>query len=125
MTGVQFFRPRTIGEAIDYLLADENARALAGGQSLVATMALGLYNPSALVTLTDLAELRGTERREDGSLRIGAMTTHAEIAACPLFEQGQSVISSAAAQIASPAVRNFGTIGGSCALGGANGEDWA
>jgi carbon-monoxide dehydrogenase medium subunit len=112
-----YHRPRSVQEALSLLSADPDARLLAGGQSLVATMNLGLFEPSALIALAGVEGLRGIVRLDDGSVRIGAMTTHAEIAASSLFSGGQRLLPLTANQIADPAVRNFGTIGGACAHG--------
>jgi carbon-monoxide dehydrogenase medium subunit len=114
---IAFHRPQSVAEACGLLAKDEGARPLAGGQTLVAMLNLGLLQPSAIVSLADIAELRGLRRLNDGSIYIGAMTTHAEIAASPAFVAGQGLITHAAGQIAEPAVRNFGTIGGACAHG--------
>lgn len=111
---VAFHRPQTMQEALA-LLADEEARPLAGGQSLVAMLNLGLLQPSAVVTLADIAELRGISRAADGTVRAGAMCTHAEIAASKVWTAGQDLLAQAAGGIADPAIRSFGTIGGACA----------
>ncbi len=117
MTGVAFHRPAHLDDVLALLAADEDARPLAGGQTLVPMLNLDLLAPSAIVSLADVGELRGIDRRSDGSVRIGAMETHARIAASTAFAGGQAVIPHAAGQIASPAIRNFGTIGGACAHG--------
>lgn len=117
MTGVAFHRPARLDDVLALLAADEDARPLAGGQTLVPMLNLDLLAPTAIVSLADIGELRGIDRRDDGSVRIGAMESHARIAASPAFTGGQAIIPDAAGQIASPAIRNFGTIGGACAHG--------
>ena len=112
---IPFHRPRTIADAIALLKADSEARPLAGGQTLVAMLNLGYVEPTAIVALSDIAELHGINRLADGTVRIGAMATHAEIARSELYIDGQRLLAHAAAQIADPAIRNFGTIGGACA----------
>lgn len=119
---IPFHRPRSLDEALA-LLADGEARPLAGGQTLVPMLNLDLLQPSAIVTLRHVAELQGIGRQADGSVRIGAMATHAMLADSRDFMAGQTVIPDAARQIAHPAVRNFGTIGGACAHGDPAG-DW-
>jgi carbon-monoxide dehydrogenase medium subunit len=111
---MDYVAPLTTQEAWHALEA-EDARCLAGGQSLVAMMNLGLVAPSRLVSLRRIASLRGIARQDDGSLRIGAMTTHAEIAALAAPEPGPALLAQAARVVAYPAVRAFGTIGGSVA----------
>jgi aerobic carbon-monoxide dehydrogenase medium subunit len=111
---MDYVAPLTVEEAWRALEA-EDARCLAGGQSLVAMMNLGLVAPSRLVSLRRIARLRGIATQDDGSLRIGAMTTHADLAALEPAECGPALLARAARVVAYPAVRAFGTIGGSVA----------
>ncbi len=99
-----YHKPTSVDQALNMLSA-EGATALAGGQSLLPAMKLRLASPSTLVELSGLADLRGI----DGG-RIGAMVTHAEIAAA-----GLGVLSETASLIGDRQVRNRGTIGGSIA----------
>lgn len=117
MTAVAFHRPNSLDDVLALLAGDEDARPLAGGQTLVPMLNLDLLAPTAIVSLRDIAELHGIDRRADGSVRIGAMESHARIGASTAFAGGQAIIPHAAGQIASPAIRNFGTIGGACAHG--------
>lgn len=109
-------RPKTIEEALDLLASDEGARPLAGGASLVAMMNAALIAPSLLVSLRDIAALRGIAEKSDGSLRIGAMTRHRETASEPRLSGSLGVVRAAAGNIANPPVRNMGTMGGSISL---------
>ncbi len=109
----EFLRPRSIDEAVAMLAAHEDARPLAGGATLVAMLNAGLVEPSAIISLSGIEELRGIQTGEGGWLRVGAMTRHAETAASALFKQGQRVVPHAAGQIANMPVRNMGTMGGS------------
>ncbi len=111
----EYARPGTLGEAIQ-ALADggEDAKVIAGGQSLLPLLRLRLAYPSLLVDLGDLGELRGV--REDGdALVIGAMTTHYSLIRDPLILDHCGLIAQAAGTVADPAVRHRGTIGGSLA----------
>ena len=112
---MDYVAPDTLTDACRALEAD-GAQCLAGGQSLVAMMNLGLATPARLVSLRRIAALRGVETLPDASVRIGAMTTHAELAALPAASPGASLIAQTARVVAYPAVRNRGTIGGSIAL---------
>jgi carbon-monoxide dehydrogenase medium subunit len=113
---MNYVAPRSLDEAYRALQADD-AVCLAGGQSLVAAMNLGVSSPGSLVSLRDLAELRGVQTQADGSVRIGAMTTHAELAAlASAAAAGPRLLAQAAGVVAYPAVRARGTIGGSVAL---------
>jgi carbon-monoxide dehydrogenase medium subunit len=114
---VKFHLPTTIDEAVALLASDEEARCLAGGATLVAMMNADLLRPAALVSLRHVPGLAGIARERDGAIAIGAMTTHATIAAATGFDGGQRVVQHAAEVIGHPAIRNMGTIGGSIAHG--------
>ncbi|HXV23140.1 MAG TPA: xanthine dehydrogenase family protein subunit M [Alphaproteobacteria bacterium] len=116
MTGIAFHLPDTIEEAVGLLVADPESRCLAGGATLVAMMNAGLMQPSGLISLRRVAALHGIERSADGWVRIGAMTRHCQTAASGLLEGGHRVVRHAASVIASPPVRNMGTIGGAVAF---------
>jgi carbon-monoxide dehydrogenase medium subunit len=105
--------PDTLDEAIQ-ALADggEDAKLLAGGHSLLPLMKLRLAAPSLLVDLRKVPGLHGIQR-EDGTWRIGALTSHSEVQRTP----GLGVVALTAGTIADPQVRNRGTIGGSLAHG--------
>src|SRR5262245_20255779 len=111
---MDYVAPTTLEDAYRALAVDD-ARCLAGGQSLVAMMNLGLVAPSCLVSLRRIAELRAITRESDGSLRIGAMTSHAELAELDAPGAGPALLAQAARVVAYPAVRAFGTTGGSVA----------
>ena len=89
-----------------------DARIIAGGHSLLPMMKLRLANPSHLVDINDLRELAYI-REEQGELRIGALTRHADLAKSDLLARHFPVFRDAEAVIADPVVRNRGTIGGS------------
>lgn len=111
---MEFFSPTSLAEALELLTADD-ARALAGGQSLMAVMNLELAAPARLVSLRRIDALHGIATQVDGTVRIGAMTTHAALAAWHLDAAGPDLVAQAARVVAYPAVRNFGTIGGAVA----------
>lgn len=90
------------------------ARLLAGGQTLVATLNMRLSEPALLIDINALAELRGIALAGK-TLRIGALTTHAEIEASTLVAQHAPLLAQAAPHIAHRAIRNLGTWGGSLA----------
>ena len=112
---MDYIAPDTLADACRALEAD-GSQCLAGGQSLVAMMNLGLAAPDRLVSLRRVAELHGIETMHDGGLRIGAMTTHAELAELAAQAPGASLLAQTARVVAYPAVRTRGTIGGSVAL---------
>lgn len=112
---MEYIVPDTLADACRALEA-QGAQCLAGGQSLVAMMNLGLAAPERLVSLRRIAALRGIATARDGGLRIGAMTTHAELARLRSDVPGAMLLAQAARLVAYPAIRNRGTIGGSVAL---------
>jgi aerobic carbon-monoxide dehydrogenase medium subunit len=91
-----------------------DAKLLAGGQSLLAAMKLGLAAPEALVDLGGIAELRGITVA-GGAVKIGAMTTHAAVAASAEVQKAIPALADLAGHIGDRQVRNRGTIGGSLA----------
>ncbi len=95
-------------------LADEDAKVLAGGQSLLPVLRLRLAAPTTLVDLGGIADLRGV--REDGDdLVIGAMTTHAAVLRDPLVAEHAPLLAAATGTVADRQVRHLGTFGGSLA----------
>jgi len=114
--------PQTIGDAVHALgRAGEDAKVLAGGQSLLPLLRLRFAYPEELIDLNRVPELSGV--REDGDhLRIGAMTTHAEVITDPLVNAHCPLISRATATVADRAVRHRGTFGGSLAHGDPAGD---
>ncbi|TDR85369.1 FAD binding domain-containing protein [Enterovirga rhinocerotis] len=112
-----YVRPATIAQALDaFAGADGAATYIAGGQSLVPAMALRLQAPELLIDIAHLAELRGIALDEDGGLRLGALTRHAEAHDDPLIAAHAPLLALAAPFVAHPAIRNRGTLGGSVAL---------
>lgn len=110
---MKFFTPTTIDEAIRDLSEDPGNRCLAGGATLVAMMNANLLEPAGLVSLAQIAELKGVARDGAGAVTIGAMTLHQIVADSPLFAGGHALVRDAARHIGHPAIRNMGTIGGS------------
>jgi aerobic carbon-monoxide dehydrogenase medium subunit len=92
-----------------------DAKLLAGGQSLLATLAFRLSEPGTLIDITRIPELRGISETA-GTIRIGALTTHAELGASSLVRGKVPLLAEAVPLIAHPAIRNRGTIGGSLAF---------
>jgi aerobic carbon-monoxide dehydrogenase medium subunit len=94
--------------------AGDEAKLLAGGQSLLPVLRLRLAYPSTLVDLGKVGELRGV-REDNGSLVIGAMTRHCDVIANPLIGQYAPLIAAATKTVADPAIRHRGTFGGGLA----------
>ena len=110
-----YVAPTSIAEAVTALgEAGEDAKILAGGQSLIPVLRLRLAFPTVLVDLGRVDELRGVS--EDGSsIVIGAMTRHSDVLEDPLVKQYAGLLAEATATVADPAVRHRGTFGGALA----------
>jgi aerobic carbon-monoxide dehydrogenase medium subunit len=107
-------RATSLADAVASLRAKPDARPLAGGMTLLPTMKLGLAQPSDLVDLGGLADLRGVQRSGD-RLVVGAMTRHAEVAESAEVRAAIPALASLADGIGDAQVRNRGTLGGSVA----------
>jgi len=113
MYAVEYQRAKSVADATA-ALAKTGGKALAGGQSLVGAMKLRLANPGTVVDLSGIAELKGIKKEGD-AIVIGALTTHADVAASPIVKQSIPALASLAEGIGDRQVRNRGTIGGSIA----------
>jgi aerobic carbon-monoxide dehydrogenase medium subunit len=110
-----YIRARDLSHAIGLLAAaGGEARVIAGGQSLVAAMNLGLTGEVKLIDISDLSGLRGVHR-DGGRLVIGALTRHADLGADALVAAHAPLLAQAVPHIAHAAIRTRGTIGGSLA----------
>jgi carbon-monoxide dehydrogenase medium subunit len=114
MYDFQYHRPSTLDEAARMLSSGEDASFIAGGQTLLQTLRQRLAQPSDLVDLSGIAELRGISREGD-RLVIGAMTRHNEVARSPEVTGAIPALASLAGGIGDSQVRNMGTLGGSIA----------
>lgn len=108
-------RPATIEQAVSSFGSSSDARFIAGGQSLLPAMKFGLSAPSDLIDLGRVGGMSGIQREAD-RLRIGAMTTHAEVAASQAVRSAIPALAQLAGGIGDPAVRHRGTLGGSLGL---------
>ena len=109
-----YYRADSVADAGRLLAEHPGARLLAGGHSLIPLLKLRLAAPPAVIDIGRIAALRGISI-DGGALRIGALTTHAEIAASADVRRHAEALAEAAGQIGDPAVRNRGTIGGNVA----------
>jgi aerobic carbon-monoxide dehydrogenase medium subunit len=110
-----YAKPRSIDEALRLLGEHgDGARVLAGGQTLLPTLAMRLSEPALLVDIGGIGAMKGVSV-QGGSLRIGALTTHSEIEDSQLIARHAPLLAMAAPHIAHRAVRNRGTFGGSLA----------
>ena len=111
---LDYHRASTVDEALSLLGKNPEAKLLAGGHSLIPMMKLRLAQPAAVVDIARIAELKGICAGE-GTVIIGAATPHAAVAASSLVREACPLVAEAAGQIADPAVRNRGTVGGNIA----------
>lgn len=110
-----YARAESVGHALELLAAsDGQGRVLAGGQSLIAAMNMRLSVGDLLVDISKISDLSGVAV-EGETLRIGALTRHAQIGADPLVKTHAPLLTDAVAHIAHAAIRNRGTIGGALA----------
>jgi carbon-monoxide dehydrogenase medium subunit len=110
MNDFQFHRPKSVADAVKVLRSNQDAKALAGGQSLLPMMKLEMVHPSDLVSLDGIGELR--DIRVDGkTLLVGALASHRQVSG----SKGIAALSALASGIGDAQVRNRGTIGGSIA----------
>lgn len=114
-SGFEYHRASTIEDACRLLdELGEDAKILAGGQSLIPLLKLRFAAPAHLIDVNGIAELTGISEG-DGTLTIGALTRHNELARSDVIAARYPTMAAAAPQIADPLVRNMGTIGGSLA----------
>src|SRR6478672_9742604 len=102
---VAYARPASLAEAVELLAANDGARALAGGQTLINVMKARAGSPDALIDLSHIEELKGIDLAADGTLEIGAMTTYTELVQSS-EARARPILGGVCAQIADVQVRN-------------------
>lgn len=113
----KLLRPRTIEESV-HLLSQHagNLRALAGGTDLIPSLRQKLFEPEYVLDLRGITAMRGIRPQADGGVEIGALTTLRAIERSDFLRKHYPVLTEAAATVASPVLRNMGTIGGNICL---------
>jgi len=112
----KLLRPRTLEQAVGLLGKHAaNLRIIAGGTDLIPSMRQKLFEPEFVLDLRHIAELRGIREKGSG-VEIGTLTSLTEIEQSALLKNRYSVLTEAAATVASPVIRNMGTIGGNICL---------
>jgi carbon-monoxide dehydrogenase medium subunit len=109
---VEYERPASVADALRLLAENENARALAGGQTLINVMKQRAASPDVLVDLANLEELTTISASTDGGLELGAMATLADLIDSDEVRENRPILADVAARIADVQVRNRGTVGG-------------
>ena len=110
-TEFEYHKATSVAQALQLLSADPNAKLLAGGHSLIPLLKLRQARPSAVIDIGGIEELRGISVN-NGTIRIGALTTHRAIAESQEIHDGCHIMTEVAEGIGDPQVRNRGTIGG-------------
>jgi len=114
MYNFSYHRPASLDEAVNLLNRAEDGALLAGGQTLLPTLKQRLAQPSDVVDLSGIADLRGISVSGDAVV-VGALTRHAEVAGSSEVQAQLPALAALASGIGDPQVRNMGTIGGSIA----------
>jgi xanthine dehydrogenase YagS FAD-binding subunit len=111
LTNFSYVRPKSLKEAVKQL-ASADAGLHAGGTDLLGCLRDHVFDIKKLVSISGLKELKGITKTPDNGLRIGALTTITEIAEHPAVNERYAALAQAAREVASPQLRNQGTIGG-------------
>ena len=106
-----YVRTQSVEEAVQHL-SDSGARLYAGGTDLLGCLRDGVFSADKVVSLGGIEQLSGIRQARDGGLRIGALTPIAELASSPLLRERYPGLAQAAGDVASPQLRNQGTLGG-------------
>ena len=112
MYSFNYHKPTSVAEAVSLLATHEDAKLVAGGQTFIPTLKQRLAQPSDVIDLGKIAELKGI-KEEAGGITIGAMTRHADVAASELVQRVIPALAALAEGIGDPQVRHRGTLGGS------------
>ncbi|MCB9077030.1 MAG: xanthine dehydrogenase family protein subunit M [Anaerolineaceae bacterium] len=109
-----YYRAASVQEAIQLLQDHEDAKLMAGGHSLIPAMKLRLAQPPAIIDIGRIAELKGVSQ-DNGSIKVGALTVHADVAASDVLQANCPLLAEAAGNVGDRQVRHKGTIGGNLA----------
>ncbi|MEM1944997.1 MAG: xanthine dehydrogenase family protein subunit M [Nitrososphaerota archaeon] len=112
LTPIEYFAPRTVGQALNLMDKLRDAKIIAGGQSLIPMMNLGLLTPRYLVDINHVEGLQSIDETAK-TLKIGSMVRHHEIATSPIVRRVLPMLAEAAECIGDMHIRHRGTIGGS------------
>ena len=104
-------RAKSLADALDHLRSPK-ARIHAGGTDLLGCLRDGVFGADTVVSIAHLDQLKGIERTPDGGMRIGALTSIADLAASGPIRRSYPALAKGAAEVASPQLRNQGTLGG-------------
>jgi len=111
LTNFTYVRPKSLEEALKHL-SSEGSRVHAGGTDLLGCLRDHVFEASKVVSLSSMKSLRGIRKSGQGGMRIGALTTIREIGGNPDIQKHYAALAQAASEVASPQLRNQGTLGG-------------
>jgi len=112
----KLLRPRSLAEAVDFLAKYADTQIVAGGTDVIPSMKQRLFTPAWVIDMRRIAELRGIRSLAGQGIEIGALTTLTEIEQSELIRRDYPVLYEAAKTVASPILRNMGTLGGNICL---------
>ena len=111
LSNFSYIHPKSLKEAVRQLSAD-GSRLHAGGTDLLGCLRDHVFEIKRMVSISGLKDLQGINKTSDGGLRIGALAAVADVAENPQVKENYSALAQAASSVASPQLRNQGTIGG-------------
>ena len=111
------YQAQSVQDAVALRVAHPQAQIIAGGSDVLVQMREGKRAGAELISIYGLDELRGISMEEDGTLRIGSLTSFSHITRHPLIQQHMLVLGEAVDQVGGPQIRNIGTIGGNTCNG--------
>ena len=119
------YQAKSVEDAIALRLAHPEADIIAGGTDVLVQMREGKRAGKALISIQTLDEIRGIKLEEDGTLRIGSLTTFSHITKNPLIQEHINVLGEAVDMVGGPQIRNAGTIGGNTCNGAVSADSTA
>ena len=117
MAKFDYKAPSTLAECMNALVENPGSMVFAGGTDVLVKARNGAISPTMLIDIKNIGGLKGISLKEDGSLVIGPLTTHAEIADSPIIQEKYPMLSDASRHVGSQQIRNRGTIGGNVCNG--------
>ena len=111
------YQAKSVQDAVALRLAHPAAQIIAGGSDVLVQMREGRRAGAELISIQTLDEIRGVSMDEDGTLRIGSLTSFSHITRDPLIQKYINVLGEAVDQVGGPQIRNIGTIGGNTCNG--------
>lgn len=112
-----YYNAKTVSEAVALLLEHPDTRIISGGSDVLIKIREGRMAGTSLVSIRDIEELKGIERKENGDIYIGAGTVFSHITVDPVIQKYIPVLGEAVDQVGGPQIRNIGTIGGNICNG--------